>query len=368
MSVLSRWWWAVAVAALLVGSAHARRLPFDDVCAAPPCPLGGQYAALGLALASPGASAIMGGGAGGVTGTNGPAHVQVPAPHSLTLSNTRTMRFASLDVARTGVTAAGTAVIIYPTTGGTPSGPPRIQPLGAVNQWLTVIIVEPGGFDGLLLQGSGGGDLTFALDNVALGGTCAQLADVSPANAELCRAAEALYHRGVTRGCTDSAYCPGDPTSRGAMALFLSRTITEVAPTASLFTTSLTGVNLATGHVCAPSTPFQFDSNKLLEVRGEAVVSNAAPGSYVNVEILHSLNFGATWSPLPSGDPAGRKFVGGLTGAERESVGLLSRHVPLLQDVPLLGRLFVSGTGTADVKCNLLVVVAPRIVSGADPP
>ena len=35
---------------------------------------------------------------------------------------------------------------------------------------------------------------------------------------------EQLYHDGITAGCGDGKYCPGDPVSRGQMAALLTRT------------------------------------------------------------------------------------------------------------------------------------------------
>ena len=46
---------------------------------------------------------------------------------------------------------------------------------------------------------------------------------------------EALLHNGITGGCTATTYCPGDPVSRGAMAIFLAK---GIAGTAALVPTA----------------------------------------------------------------------------------------------------------------------------------
>ncbi|MGE5277431.1 MAG: S-layer homology domain-containing protein [Acidobacteriota bacterium] len=46
---------------------------------------------------------------------------------------------------------------------------------------------------------------------------------------------ETLLHNGITAGCTPTAYCPGDPVSRGQMAIFVAK---GIAGTAALIPTS----------------------------------------------------------------------------------------------------------------------------------
>jgi hypothetical protein len=41
---------------------------------------------------------------------------------------------------------------------------------------------------------------------------------------------EDLFNRGITAGCDASNYCPGDPVSRGQMAVFLSKTFLLPVP------------------------------------------------------------------------------------------------------------------------------------------
>jgi hypothetical protein len=51
-------------------------------------------------------------------------------------------------------------------------------------------------------------------------------ADVDPAGSFGADFIEQLYNEGITGGCATNPlrYCPGDPTTRGAMAVFLDRT------------------------------------------------------------------------------------------------------------------------------------------------
>ena len=46
---------------------------------------------------------------------------------------------------------------------------------------------------------------------------------------------ETLLHNGITGGCTTTTYCPGDPVSRGAMAIFIAK---GIAGTAALVPTA----------------------------------------------------------------------------------------------------------------------------------
>src|SRR4029078_11296080 len=42
-----------------------------------------------------------------------------------------------------------------------------------------------------------------------------------PASNPFYRFVETLLHRGVTAGCNATSYCPGDPTTRAALAVFV---------------------------------------------------------------------------------------------------------------------------------------------------
>ena len=61
--------------------------------------------------------------------------------------------------------------------------------------------------------------------------TCGGFTDVTGADI-YCNQTEWLKNRGVTLGCTATAYCPGAFVTRGAMALFMQRLGDAIAPTA----------------------------------------------------------------------------------------------------------------------------------------
>ena len=109
-------------------------------------------------------------------------------------------------------------------------GTPQAITLGEVNQWSTVSITLPAGFNGLFLDTTGGGvDKTFGVDDIRIAGNCAGFADVLPGDS-FCNATEWLYNRAVTLGCALGSYCPSANVTRAQMALFMQRLGTALAP------------------------------------------------------------------------------------------------------------------------------------------
>ena len=280
-------------AALLTAPALGQVLDFDTACGDPPCSAGTAYAPSGISIA-PGATQIVAGGTNGLTGISGPRFLLVGAPYQVTLTLSRQATFASVSLARAASSATTVVVQVSALKAGLPAGSTAVT-LTAVNQWQTANLSLPGGFDTLVIGASGGGDLTFGVDNVQFGGTCSGFADVSPADA-FCNAAEWLANRSVTLGCAAGQFCPSQPVTRAAMALFLQRLGTALVPAFRYATDFLLGDFQAPAFMCSTAEYRVIGYPRL--ATAQATVIGALPSALkvLSAQIVLSSDGGATWT------------------------------------------------------------------------
>lgn len=290
----------VAVVAGATFGAHSQTLEFDGVCAAPPCAAGVLYAAAGATI-SPTSFPVVAAGTNGLTGTNGGRYLSLNAfPYQATISLARTATFVAVDVARSDLGTAGQTVTLQALNNGAPVGSPQTITLGNVNQWSTVSLSHPGGFNGVFLDAAAGGvNKTFGADNVRISGNCAGFADVSP-TASFCNATEWLYNRGVTLGCALGEFCPSGNVTRAQMALFMQRLGTALSPVTLFNYDQFFGDFFFLGHrrvICTiPFTPTQPASATAIATMITDVSPNA--GTYA-LYIAYSTNEGASFAPFP---------------------------------------------------------------------
>lgn len=284
---------SVALLALACAPAFGQVLDFDSACGVPPCAAGTAYAASGITVV-PGGTQVVAGGTSGLTGINGARFLLVGAPHQVTFGLSRQATFASVSLARAASSASIVVVQLTALKAGVPAGSTSVT-LTAVDEWQTANLFVPGGFDSLVIGASGGGDLTFGVDNVQFGGTCSGFADVAPGDS-FCNAAEWLANRSVTLGCAAGQFCPSQPVTRAAMALFLNRLGTALVPAFRYATDFFLGDFQAPAFMCA--TPdFRVVGHPRLAT-AQATMIGALPSALkvLSAQIVASSDGGATWA------------------------------------------------------------------------
>jgi len=206
-----------ALLLLLSLSASAQTLNFDEVCPATSCTSGAAYQGSWGVTFTPAANPIVSAGSNGLTGTNGGKYLSVQTfPYQVVINLPRPATSVSVDVAVSNLVTAGQTITIQALSNGTPVGAPLSHYLVAPNVWVPLSAAVPGGFNGVFLSVTGGGaNKTFGVDNVRLGGNCSGFTDVQPGDG-FCSAAEWLYNRGITVGCTLGHFCPFKHRHAGA--------------------------------------------------------------------------------------------------------------------------------------------------------
>lgn len=284
----------IALVAMLSAPAFGQVLDFDAACGSPPCAAGTLYSASGITIA-PGTTPIVAGGTDGLTGITGPRFLYVATPpYQATITPARQATFVTVSLARATSSASTVVVSISAFKSGLLAGSTTVT-LTAVNQWIPASLSLPGGFDSLVISGTGGGNLTFGVDNLQFGGTCNGFADVSPSDT-FCNAAEWLANRSVTIGCAAGQYCPSQPVTRGAMALFLQRMGVAIAPTFRHATDFFLGDFQAPALLC--ETPeFRVVGNpRTATARAAVIGSGAASLKVLGAQIAYSTDGGASWN------------------------------------------------------------------------
>lgn len=198
---------------------------------------------------------------------------------------------------------------------------------------------------------------------------CAGYTDVSSASA-FCANVQWIRNRGITQGCTATAYCPNDAVSRLAMAAFLNRLGTALTPVQLAVDVAPGAIDLDAPNpanvVC--QTPnyavTDFPRRAFVDV---AFSASAAADADFAADLVATTDNGATWAPLNAiftnrgGVPAGR--WGAIAG-----VGL--RDLDVGQTVRFGLRVARDGLpGTADLvqsRCQLRTLIYSR--NGASAP
>ncbi len=289
---------AIALAAVCAaGASKAQTLNFDDVCAAPPCAAANAYqASWGVTLAP--AHAIVAGGVDQLIGRNGSRYLSVAtAPYQATITLPRVATFASLQVSRSSLTAAGQTVSLQALRNGAPVGTPHTATLGDVNTWTLLRVNVPNGFDALFVSSAfGSANRTFGIDDVRIAGNCAGFADVADGDI-FCAAAEWLYNRGVTTGCTMGAYCPAATVTRAQMALFMQRLGNAVTPLTAQGGAQSSGFQYSdTPRPLSCAILRSFDVPKVAVLAATVNISGTASAGAFAFRVRQSTDGGQTWS------------------------------------------------------------------------
>jgi hypothetical protein len=143
----------------------------------------------------------------------------------------------------------------------------------------------------------------------ALAAPCAGFNDVDTAN-PLCGSVEWIRNRGITLGCTATAFCPNDNVTRLQMAAFLHRLGTALTPQQLVVEGVLPAPQLdldAAPVVCGTSSPFQVASYPRRAIIDLSVGAQAASALDVTAVPVVTFDNGATWTPLAT--LAGRSSV-----------------------------------------------------------
>lgn len=128
------------------------------------------------------------------------------------------------------------------------------------------------------------------------GGTSA-FTDV-PDSAIYCTNTQWMKNRGVTTGCTASAYCPSDVVSRASMALFMNR-LGVAMSTANVFRDDIPGAFTATSTgvvqcISAPVVVAGFPRNAVINGSFSGTSGTAMTVRAISVV---STDGGTTWTP-----------------------------------------------------------------------
>ena len=157
--------------------------------------------------------------------------------------------------------------------------------------------------------------LCFA--SVAVAAPCEGFTDVDDSNSDYCSAVSYLKDKGITLGCTGTAFCPDAPVTRLQMALFLQR-LGRGGPASS--TSEWTQV-IAGGNNHVASGPYSVigggfnnrTSGRLSTVAGG--VSNTAAGDYSFIGGGEGNTANGLYSAIPGGisneTSASLTFAGG---------------------------------------------------------
>lgn len=200
----------------------------------------------------------------------------------------------------------------------------------------------------------------FAVPAVAL--PCAGFTDVEDTDG-FCAAVQWLRNRAVTNGCTTTTYCPTDPVSRAAMALFMNRLGTALTPQLAFAEASLGAVDPDAAPILCQTAPAAAATYPR-----QAMVS-AAFGGLATADAGFSLRpqvstDGANWTPLGT-VAIGESIVGAAWG-NAGVVGTL--QIPAGQPVRFAVRVDrVSGGGDfSQARCQVMANIMNA--NGTSPP
>lgn len=361
---MKRWFIGILLGAI-PWLAAAQVLDFDSVCAAPPCAIGSLYAPSGVTF-TPNSTPIVAGGTNGLTGpVGGGRYLSVQAfPYDVTITLARQATFFSMQLSRASTSSGPVTVTITWLKAGAPVNNINVV-LSNVNTWSTASASVAGGFDAIVLDPSGGANLTFGIDGVQLGGTCNGFGDVQPSDS-FCNASEWLANRGVTLGCAQGQYCPSQNVTRAQMSLFMQRLGDAAAPVHFRTTGSANGAfsgALTASPTCIspliPATPYRREA----VVLGTAILfATAAPKLY-SAKVVTSNDNAVTWAESAGFFMSAHTQTGGHVVLAENAV------VPMAAGVAYRFALgFTSGSATAgSLECEVIVQVNNAGSGGSAP-
>lgn len=129
----------------------------------------------------------------------------------------------------------------------------------------------------------------------------------------ICPNVEWLRNRAITLGCTTTTYCPTDPVTRGAMALFMNRLGTALTPVFQRKREPAAGGSVALNFappgqasLCATDAVAISGYPRTAIVRGLVNLFTPAPpgagGMNIKAWIVYSTDGGTTWITPASND------------------------------------------------------------------
>lgn len=197
-----------------------------------------------------------------------------------------------------------------------------------------------------------------AVSAPAASAPCAGFADVDSADS-FCPTVEWMKNRAVTTGCATASYCPDPAVSRLAMAAFMQRLGKTLTPLVRYADDTGGALDPDTGDVvCATAAVPAEGYPRSASVR-VTLSANVATAAGIAVQVVESVNGGATWS-VRNAQPAA------VSGANRWlhlSTG--KGAIPVAPNTPTQYGLRVArhGAGTANVvawACQLEAVYQSR--------
>jgi hypothetical protein len=118
--------------------------------------------------------------------------------------------------------------------------------------------------------------------------TCAGFTDVLTTDS-FCPSVEWVKNRGVTTGCTATAYCPFDVVTRAQMALFMNRLGTALTPVFVRMREQAGVLNLTTAQVVCVSDPVPVTGHpRTALVRGLVNLYNPGAGLDVKATVVYT--------------------------------------------------------------------------------
>jgi hypothetical protein len=185
----------------------------------------------------------------------------------------------------------------------------------------------------------------------------------------ICPSVEWLRNRAVTLGCTASTYCPTDPVTRGAMALFMNRLGTALTPEFKRTRdTTLGALDFAAQrNLCVINAGTINGYPRTAIVRGLVNLYTPIVGMNIKTWVVHSTDGGTTW--LPSEASATDGFAYGALYSGQTPPNDISLNPMQVIDLNVgasyqfaLATKRASGTGAniANAYCESLVQLVNR--------
>jgi hypothetical protein len=197
----------------------------------------------------------------------------------------------------------------------------------------------------------------------AMAQNCVGFTDV-PSSSPFCEHVEWIKNRGITTGCTATAYCPDNPVTRLQMAAFLKRfgdALTPVdLPVASAGPTVVAPASNPV--ICATGDFTALNFPRRAYVTGTAILSApTAAGIDVMATVVYSTNNGATWTAAGLSD----QYATLYSPSTPAQVTTLAPFTAL--DMPVNGTMRfglalsqIAGSGNVTAQCTTRVQVASR--------
>jgi hypothetical protein len=195
----------------------------------------------------------------------------------------------------------------------------------------------------------------------AFAAPCSGFNDVDAASA-FCANVEWIANRGITQGCAQSLYCPGDAVTRLAMAAFMNRLGSALTP-AVVRGESRVAFVFGQGIVCATADVAQRAFPGTATVHGRFTGNVTGSANWAESAIVASFDQGATWvNASPAGGPSG-PFRSDVPSSLSDTVVL---DVPAGQPVRFALRVATDIAQSAYGTCSVIASVGNR--NGATTP